>query len=676
MSSSALTSSAATGASSDASTVRTSLSTATKPKSQVAATTYDAAILGDNVLAYYKLSDTTTMLHDFAPNPRDGNFGSAVKLQTSPLTSMNSPSATFPGGVYNTADFASVLTNSKLQPSIVSVEAWVDASALNTSGNPEVIVAYGRFSTGTPYQISVSAINQFSFSVHTVNSKPSIVATTTSVPGRIFHIVGTYDGANAKIYVNGVLQGQAAATGAITYAGIYSWSGLAIGSGFDALVAHPIENYAGTIADVSIYNYALTAAQVMTHYLAGVLTPPITETPASADGFVDSIGVNASFNYQGTVYDTQYNSVESLLVASGIRHIRTGMATGWPTYYTRLNQLGAAGIHSQLVTQGTETAAQIQAYPALVSQSIEAFEGPNEPELSGNANWLANTQSFMQTLYTAVKSNPSTATLPVVGPSVVTPADQIAIGNMSSSMDYGNIHPYFGTNNPGNTGTGSVTAYGRSGSLQYFLGMESLNSGTKPVIASETGFGTNTSISGNVSELCEGKEAPRTFFLNYMGGVKRTMPYQFVESGTAYGALGVFSYMGFLRQDLSAKPSYSAISALNSLLSDKGATFTTNPLTYTIGGNVNNLDHVLMEKRNGTYYLALWIEVPSWNPTTNTDVTAPAQSVTLALPATVTTGSIYTLSDTGVMTSASLTLSNGSVTIPVADRVTVVSFHP
>jgi Concanavalin A-like lectin/glucanases superfamily len=651
---------------------------ASKPASaqSVVAANYDSTILADAPVAFYRLNDSTGVVSDATANALDGSYGSAVQLGASGLTSMNYTAAAFPGGDFDSSRIASVLPNAQLRPTVVSVDAWVAPSALNSSNRYQPMVEYGRFSTGTAYQLTITPINQFFFSVHTAAGSPSTVAKTTSSPGHIYHIVGTYDGSSLKLYVNGVLEGQASASGTIAYVGEYSWSGLAIGSGYDALTTHPIENYAGTIGDVSIYNYALTPAQVLNHYLLGVKTPPITETPASADGFVDSIGVNASFNYQGSVYDTQFNAVASLLVASGIRHIRAGVSQNWPTYNARLNQLGQAGIHSELVTMGTETASQLQSYPSLVSQSIEAYEGPNEPDLSGNPNWLANTETFMQLLQTAVKGNAATAKLAIIGPSVVSPAGEAAFGNISTDLDYGNIHPYYGTNNPGNTGTGSLTPFGRSGSIAYFMGEAGQVSGTKPIFATETGYGTDPAIAGNVSELCEGKEAPRTYFEHFRHGIVRTLPYQFVQQGTAYGALGFFSYMGFLRQDLSPKPSYSAMTALIGLLSDKGSTFSTAPLTYTLGGNVNNLDHLLMEKRNGTYYLAMWIEVPSWSAVTNADLTAPPQSVTIALPTTVNTGSLYSLGDTGSMTSSTVAMSRGFVTVPVSDRATVLAFHP
>ena len=319
---------------------------------------YDAVVLRDRAAAFYRMSDVTKLLHDVALNPKHGNHGLAEMLGVPGITSTDSTAAQFPGGDVDPSRYATVLANPKLQPPVVSVEAWAEASAFNTSNRYEPIVSYGRFRSGTPYQLTVTPINQFLFSVHTPTGSWSVVATTTLSPGRAFHLTGTYDGASLKIYVNGVLEGQSPASGPIDYSATYPWTGLTIGAGLDALPNHPLESFAGTIADVSIYSYALAPAQVINHYLAGVSTPILTERAAWSDAFVDSIGVNAPFNYQGTVYDVRYAAVRNLLAASGIRHIRSGLAqTTWSSYYQRLNELAGLGIRSELVTAGSETAA-------------------------------------------------------------------------------------------------------------------------------------------------------------------------------------------------------------------------------------------------------------------------------------------------------------------------------
>jgi hypothetical protein len=637
---------------------------------------YDAVVLGDRAAAFYRMSDVTKLLHDIALNPKHGNHGRAEILGVPGITSTGTTAAGFPGGDVDPSRYAAVLPNAKLEPSIVSVEAWADASAFNTRDRYEPIVSYGRFSSGTPYQLSVTPINQFLFSVHTVTGTSSVVAATTLLPGRAFHLTGTYDGSSLRVYVNGVLEGQAPASGAIDYSATYPWTGLTIGSGLDALANHPLESFGGTIADVSVYGYALAPVQVMNHYLAGVPTPIVTERAAGTDAFVDSIGVNAPFNYQSTVYDVRYAAVRDLLAASGIRHIRSGLAqTTWLSYYQRLNELAALGIRSQLVTSGTETASQLQAYDARIPRSLEAYEGPNEPELNHNPSWIANTRSFMRLLYRAVKTDPATAKLSVLGPSVVVPAAAAALGDLHADLDYGNIHPYYGPNAPGNSGTGSITPYGRSGSTAYYMNVGAQISGPKPMIVSETGFSTGNVGKGNVSELCDGKEEPRLYFLHFKAGIARSMVYQFVESATAYGALGSFSYMGMLRQDLTPKPSYLAIRSLIALLADAGVPFEPGTLTYRIGGNVNNLEHLLLRKRNGTFYLALWLEVPSWNPFTNQDINAQPQAVSVGVPTTVASGSLYTLGNAGNLVASRVPAVHGTMSLAVTDRITILAFH-
>ena len=263
-------------------------------------------------------------------------------------------------------------------------------------------------------------------------------------------------------------------------------------------------------------------------------------------------------------------------------------------------------------------------------------------------------------LYHAVKSDPATAKLPVIGPSVVVPAAAAALGDLSADLDYGNIHPYYGPNDPGNPGTGSITPLGRSGSTAYYMNVGAQISGRKPMIVSETGFGTENVGNGNVSELCDGKEEPRTYFEHFKSGIARSLVYQFVESGTAYGALGSFSYMGMLRQNLTPKPSYTAIRSLIALLSDKGVPFGPATLTYRIRGNVNNLHHLLLEKRTGTFYLALWQEVPSWNPLTNKDINATPQIISVDVPATVGSGLLYRLDNTGNLIASSVPAVQGT----------------
>jgi DNA-binding beta-propeller fold protein YncE len=78
--------------------------------------------------------------------------------------------------------------------------------------------------------------------------------------GGTYHVVGTYDGAVQRLYINGAQAAQAALTGAITantnalYIG--SWNGTS-------------ELFRGTIDEVAVYSTVLSATQVSNHYNVG-----------------------------------------------------------------------------------------------------------------------------------------------------------------------------------------------------------------------------------------------------------------------------------------------------------------------------------------------------------------------------------------------------------------------
>jgi len=83
------------------------------------------------------------------------------------------------------------------------------------------------------------------------------------------HLVGTYDGANWRLYRNGVLVAtQADAVGALAVDDA-DWAIGSTGNGW----ADP---FAGEIDEVAIYGTALSASQVANHYKAGTLIPRLT----------------------------------------------------------------------------------------------------------------------------------------------------------------------------------------------------------------------------------------------------------------------------------------------------------------------------------------------------------------------------------------------------------------
>ena len=81
--------------------------------------------------------------------------------------------------------------------------------------------------------------------------------------GNTYHVVGTYDGTNLRIYVNGALEGTVARPGSVPDS---SLGGALAGGGWGTL---PSPAFAGRLDEVAIYGSALSGARVQAHYTEG-----------------------------------------------------------------------------------------------------------------------------------------------------------------------------------------------------------------------------------------------------------------------------------------------------------------------------------------------------------------------------------------------------------------------
>jgi hypothetical protein len=361
-------------------------------------------------------------------------------------------------------------------------------------------------------------------------------------------------------------------------------------------------------------------------------------TARSASSFVDSIGINTHLRYYDTAYGN-YALIKQSLLDLGIRHIRDGGTD--PTWIQRINELGSLGIKSTLVIDpniGVGPDASYDIKPPgytvvnyvknLVANGVEAVEILNEFDLFSSLyvysrngqpvtdnGWISYLRDFTRDVYTALNADPATANIPVIGPSFVYANSSSAVGDLSQWVDYGSFHPY---NNPKNPGDGSLAK-------DYYL--RSTAFGNKPLIATEVGYSTGSALSDRpVTEAVQGKYLPRLFLESFNQGAPRTFSYELIDQKADPN--NSENNYGILRSDGTPKPAYTALKNLISLLNDPlpapaipatpatpvvvpPATPTLGTLNYSIGGNTQNIHHTLLEKRNGDFYLVLWLEVPS-----------------------------------------------------------------
>jgi hypothetical protein len=164
-----------------------------------------------------------------------------------------------------TSSYVRVPDSQALEPSTLSVEAWVNSSVL---GSDRYIIAKGaNGGTAASYALSTGPQSGLRFYVYdggTFVESPD--AGTAVWDGKWHHVVGTYDGASVRLYVDGTEVGNGTPTNLqISYA-LPTTNDLFIGTYGDLMSGH---FFNGLVDEPSIYNRALSAAEVQALFAAG-----------------------------------------------------------------------------------------------------------------------------------------------------------------------------------------------------------------------------------------------------------------------------------------------------------------------------------------------------------------------------------------------------------------------
>jgi len=90
----------------------------------------------------------------------------------------------------------------------------------------------------------------------------------------------------------------------------------------------------------------------------------------------------------------------------------------------------------------------------------------------------------------------------------------------------------------------------------------------------------------------------------------------------------------------------------------------------------SSVHHTLLEKRDGSYRLLLWVEAPSWDPVAMTTLTVSPQQVVLSFGSAPSSISAVQFNDSGTTSTQALTTVGSVTTLSVTDDVTIVTIHP
>lgn len=168
-----------------------------------------------------------------------------------------------------------------------------------------------------------------------------------------------------------------------------------------------------------------------------------------------------------------------------------------------------------------------------------------------------------------------------------------------------------------------------------------------------------------------GKYLPRLYLEQFNHGFVRSYPYEFIDQHN--DPYDLENNFGMLHSDGSPKPAYTALKNLITLMRDDGAAFKTGSLSYSLNGYVDKLHHALFQKRDGTFYLALWVEAYNWEPDAKVEYNPPPQQVVLTVNSPVAAVAYCVPNDD--TTWRNVKVSYNSINLSVSDKVMLVRLN-
>ncbi len=374
-----------------------------------------------------------------------------------------------------------------------------------------------------------------------------------------------------------------------------------------------------------------------------------------ADAVIDSLGVNVHLGYGDTVYGQEFDAIiRPKLLALGVRHLRDG-AHREGSIAQRQRDLCTNGLRLTLICDPRQdwlanpTPAMLKEIATAAGPGLAALEGPNEFDARGQAEWNTTLRDYCRRLKQAASSEPTTAHLPVIGPSLIQAGSYTALGDCSDFVDGSNLHHYLGGHHPGTTGWGDD----HYGSLEWIVRRAArVQAPGKPIYVTEFGFHNAIHQDGGhlpTSERAAGAYLVRQWLGNVLNGVTRSFAYEFIDGFANDDLNNAECHFGLLRHDGSEKPSYRVIKTVLGELRDAGpkATATAGRLALDVQGGDGATRQVLAQKRDGTWILVLWQEVPSWDPDRRIDIEVPLRLLSLHLGSSITEAEVVTFADDG-----------------------------
>ena len=231
----------------------------------VAQAGYYDVVMADNPVAYWRLNELTVGPVSDSAGTHTGTLHTPVTLgEPGPLMHDPDPAMDFTGG-YISSPYASDLANATF-----SVECWARADELGLAWRTPMMYRWVDPATAPAYvcygyNLYVNRTDDnWEFWIGRGPTTPGFVALDGPAVtlGKWTHLVGTYDGATMRFYVDGDLVGSTVQPYGILPSGKAPF-----------LIGAGASRWLGGLDEMAVYGYALSPEQVALHYYTGIPEP-------------------------------------------------------------------------------------------------------------------------------------------------------------------------------------------------------------------------------------------------------------------------------------------------------------------------------------------------------------------------------------------------------------------
>jgi hypothetical protein len=223
---------------------------------------YEATTLADHPAAYWRLGDRTCSADDSSGHDNLADISGSPDLSVAPLTA-DPDGAIRLDGKKDGASFESSLGLGAAKA--ITIEAWVRPDDVPES-NYAAWQLVSKWNTALLY-LRGGRQATFVFALYNPGNasyKPLITSKTPVVAHQTYHVVGTYDGRQLRIYVNGALDTTKPYGGGLSDS---PYGGALAAKGWGPLLPSP--RFRGVVDEVAIYGHALPPDRIRAHYRAG-----------------------------------------------------------------------------------------------------------------------------------------------------------------------------------------------------------------------------------------------------------------------------------------------------------------------------------------------------------------------------------------------------------------------